>query len=282
MDDPEREWLDRQYDNRARVPNFRDHLEAWATGSAAWRARGGAALDLAYGASERQAIDLFRPVAERPPLIAFIHGGYWQALDRKDFSFVARPFVERGVATAVIGYDLAPAVALGEIVEQIQRALVFLHREGPALGLGSGRIVVAGHSAGGHLAAMALCTDWSAFDAPADLIGGVVAISGLFDLEPIRRCYLNEILNLDQAEARRLSPIAHQPRCSPVPVLIAVGGGESEEFLAQSAIYADHLRKQMNTIEHRVAGDLDHFQIVGRFGRAGHPLVERTLAMVGR
>lgn len=282
MTDAERAKLDAQYNNRLRVPAFQDHLDSFARDSAAYRAHGPALLDCAYGSSERQAIDLFRPTGGRPaPLMVFIHGGYWQALDRKVFSYVARPFVDRGAAVAVPGYDLAPAVSVGEIVEQIRRALLFLHREAGNLGVDGARIVVTGHSAGGHLAAMALATDWRAFATPADLIRGMVALSGLFDLEPIRRCYLNEVLGLDQADAQRLSPINLARPTTPVPVLIAVGGGESEAFLEQSGAYANYLRRSTSSIEHRVEPGLDHFEIVRQFGTAGQPMVERTLAMLG-
>jgi arylformamidase len=282
MEGRSRAWLDEQYDNRKRVPDFQTHLDAWARDSGDLRRRGPAMLDVAYGETKRQAIDLFRPDGSTPaPLMAFIHGGYWQALDRKDFSFVARPFLASGVACAIIGYDLAPSVSVGEIVEQVRAALVFLHRERVSLGVEASRILVAGHSAGGHLAAMALATDWTERGAPRDLIRGVVALSGLFDLEPIRQCYLNEVLGLEPAEARAQSP-NHIPVESEVPVLVVVGGAESEEFLDQSARYVSHLKNYVRSVEHRVEAGLDHFQIVGRFGMSDEPVVQRALAMLGR
>lgn len=283
MDDGERIRLDAQYNNRARVANFQEHLDAWAQQSAAFRRLAGGTLDVAYGPGERQAVDVFRPAGEAAaPLLVFIHGGYWQALDRKRFSYVARPFFERGAATAIVGYDLAPAVRVTDIVAQIRRALVFLDRARADLGIDGSGFVIAGHSAGGHLAAMALATDWQRLAARDGLIRGVVALSGLFDLEPIRRCYLNDVLGLDEAEARRLSPVHLPPPRAAVPVLIAVGGAESEAFLDQSARYARCLSQSINSVEHRVEPGLDHFQIAGRFGESGHPLVERTLAMLGR
>ncbi|HEX6143685.1 MAG TPA: alpha/beta hydrolase [Geminicoccaceae bacterium] len=283
MDPRERAELDAQYNNRARVPDFQRHLDACARDSEVFRARAaGALLDLAYGAGGRQAVDLFPPPGSggAAPLLVFIHGGYWQGLSRKDFSYVAAPFVARGAAVAVVGYDLAPEVEVGTIVEQIRAALIFLQREARGLGLDTGRIVVSGHSAGGHLAAMALATDWVARGGPADLLAGVVAISGLFDLEPIRRCYLNDVLGLDEAEARRLSPIRLDLPAD-VPVVVAVGGAESEEFLRQSQVYVEHLKSHLKKVEHRVENGLDHFTIVRRFGEPGHPLVGRTLGMLG-
>ena len=142
----------------------------------------------------------------------FIHGGYWQALDRKDFSFVAERLVEAGAAVALVGYDLAPAVDMDTIVGQIRAAIAWLYRNADAHGFDPDRICLAGHSAGGHLAAMALATDWTAFGLPADLVKGVCAISGVFDLEPIRLCYLNEVVRLDAEQARRNSPVLLPPQ----------------------------------------------------------------------
>jgi arylformamidase len=159
----------------------------------------------------RQAIDLFLPHGvSAAPIMAFIHGGYWQSRDRKDFSFVAGPWLERGVAVALLGYDLAPTVRMDAIVAEVRAGLAWLYRQAPAHGCDPTRLHVAGHSAGGHLAAVTLMTDWAGFGLPENMIKGVCAISGVFDLEPIRRCYLNEVVGLDTDEAHRNSPL-HQP-----------------------------------------------------------------------
>ena len=216
----------------------------------------------------------------RPPLLVFIHGGYWQSRDRKDFSFVAERLVEAGAAVALVGYDLAPAVDMDTIVGQIRDAIAWLHRYADAHGFDPERICLAGHSAGGHLAAMALATDWTASGLPADLIKGVCAISGVFDLEPIRLCYLNEVLRLDAGQARRNSPVLLPPRAR-CPVMLTVGERETEAFHRQSNAYADALRRADLACELVVQPDLDHFAIVMAMTDAANPAVRAISAWLG-
>jgi arylformamidase len=275
--------LDANYNLRAAVPEHPAWFERYAATSAAFRARWPGLLDLAYGDSPRQAIDLFLPESPqtpRPPLLVFIHGGYWQALDRKDFSFVAEPLVEAGAAVALVGYDLAPAVDMDTIVDQIRHAIAWLHRQAGAQGFDPERICLAGHSAGGHLAAMALATDWTAFGLPADLVKGVCAISGVFDLEPIRLCYLNDVLRLDAGQARRNSPVLLPPRAF-CPVMLTVGERETEAFHRQSGAYADALRRANLACELTVQPGLDHFAIVMAMTDAANPAVRAIRAQLG-
>jgi len=275
--------LDANYNLRAAVPEHPAWFERYAATSAAFRARWPGRLDLAYGDSPRQMIDLFLPQdpqPPRPPLLVFIHGGYWQALDRKDFSFVAERLVEAGAAAALVGYDLAPAVDMDTIVGQIRHAIAWLFRNAGAQGFDPERICLAGHSAGGHLAAMALATDWTASGLPADLIKGVCTISGVFDLEPIRLCYLNEVLRLDAGQARRNSPVLLPPqaRC---PVMLTVGERETEAFHRQSRAYADALRRANLACELAVQPGLDHFAIVMAMTDAANPAVRAICTRLG-
>jgi arylformamidase len=266
----DRAELDANYNLRAAVPEFQDWFDRYDRMSAELRARMPGRPDLRYGASERQAIDLFLPDAPDPPLLVFIHGGYWHSQDRKRFAFVAGPLVEAGAAVALLGYDLAPAVRVEQIVEQMRQGLAWLYHHGPELGVDRERLVIAGHSAGGHLAAMALATEWSARGLPAGLIKGVCPISGIFDLEPIRRCYLNDVLAMDEAEAARNSPIhlAPQTRC---PVVVAVGGDETPAFREQSRRYAERLAGHGVAGELMVRPGLDHFSIIAALGSGDDP-----------
>jgi arylformamidase len=279
---PDRATLDRNYNLRAAVPEFQTWFDRYAATSAGFRERWPGRLDLRYGDGPRQAIDLFLPAAaERPPLLAFIHGGYWQSRDRKDFSFVAEPLVAAGAAVALIGYDLAPAVGMDAIVAQVRAGLAWLHGNAARQGFDPGRIHVAGHSAGGHLTAMAIATGWQGgFGLPADLIKGAVAISGIFDLEPIRRCYLNEVVQMDEAAARRNSPL-HQPLGRPCPVVVAVGERETPAFHEQSRAYAERLEAAGWPCTLMVEPDLDHFAIVMTLGEAGAPIVQSMLRQLG-
>ncbi len=280
----DRATLDANYNLRAAVPEHPAWFERYATTSADFRTRWPGQLDLPYGDSARQVVDLFLPQAPQPsapPLLVFIHGGYWQAFGPKDFSFVAERLVEAGAAVALLGYDLAPAVDMDTIVAQVRDAIAGLYRSAGLFGFDRQRIGLAGHSAGGHLAAMALATDWpAAFGLPADLIKGVCAISGVFDLEPIRHCYLNDVLSLDAEQARRNSPMLLPPqtRC---PVTVTVGERETEAFHQQSRAYAEALSRHEVAGELLVQPDLDHFGIIMAMHDAANPAVRAICGQLG-
>jgi arylformamidase len=276
----ERAALDAQYNLRAAVPEHLAYFARYERESAALRAHWPGRLDLAYGPTARQAIDLFLPSEGPAPLLVFIHGGYWQSRDRKDFSFVAGPLLERGAAVALLGYDLAPQVRMDAIVAEIRAGLAWLYRHAPAHGCDPARLYIAGHSAGGHLAAMALATDWRTFGLPEDVLKGVCAISGMFDLEPISRCYLNEVVGLDEGEARRNSPIqlTLHGRC---PVIVAVGELETKAFHEQSRAFATRLERDGWPCQLLVQPDVDHFGIIMSMAQADAPLVQTLARQVG-
>jgi arylformamidase len=224
------EFVEREYNLRAAFPDHPHWFARWAADSAATRARLAATLNVRYGSGPKQTLDLF-PSAEPRGALLFIHGGYWRSLDKRDQSFVAAPLVAAGIGVAIINYDLCPDVTIAQIVEQCRQAVAWLRREGPRYGVPAQRLVVAGHSAGGHLAAMLVATDWAARGLPA--VAGAVALSGVFDLEPLVQAAINDDLKLDPARARALSPIQLRPRGA-VPLLVAAGADETSEFIRQS------------------------------------------------
>jgi len=276
----ERAALDAQYNLRAAVPEHLTYFARYERESAALRTHWPGRLDLAYGPTARQAIDLFLPRTRAAPLLVFIHGGYWQSRDRKDFSFVAGPLLERGAAVALLGYDLAPQVRMDAIAAEVRAGLAWLYRHAPAHGCDPARLHIAGHSAGGHLAAMALATDWRTFGLPEDMIKGVCAISGVFDLEPIRLCYLNEVVGLDEGEARRHSPL-HQALHGRCPVIVAVGELETKAFHEQSRAFAARLERDGWPSQLLVQPDVDHFGIVMSMAEADAPLVQTLARQMG-
>ena len=199
-----------EYNNRARVPENPELMAGWAKDAAAYREQR-APRRIAYGPGPRHVIDLFAGEGKNKeqsnaPLVVFIHGGYWQALDGSWFSHMARGLNAHGIGVAVSTYDLCPQVSVADIIMQMREAM----RELAKL---SGRLIVSGHSAGGHLAACMLATDWKAYDAslPPQLVAAAYAISGLFDLPPLVPTSINKALGLDEASARAASPLFWQP-----------------------------------------------------------------------
>ncbi len=236
-------WLDTQYDNRARVPDHRAVFERWRSASALARTQAGARLGLRYGEGEGEALDLFPPtvpVDGPAPVLVFVHGGYWRSLSKDDHSFVAPAFSAAGALVAVPDYALAPAVTVEHITLQLARAVEWVWRHAADFGGDPRRIVVAGHSAGGHAASMLLSCRWKqlAEDLPPQLVARALSISGLYDLEPLRHTrFLQPDLRLTPASVARLSP-AFFPR--PKGQLYAVAGAdESEEFLRQNRLIRD-------------------------------------------
>lgn len=223
--------LEAEYNNRARVPEHPQIIDCWQRDAAAWREASDCELDLVYGESDRSKLDLFHPTTGRhaAPVALFVHGGYWQALDRKFFSHMARGPNARGIAVAVASYDLCPDATVMDIVRQIRHACRWLWRRN------GGIVTVYGHSAGGHLAAAMVATDWQAEDPalPAGLVPAALAISGLFDLEPLVETSINGALGLTAETAREASPL-HWTPASGARLVAAVGGDESSEYLRQS------------------------------------------------
>ena len=229
------EWFDDQYNNRARIPGHPAILQHWSEASGRARSRHADMVEVAYGASPRERMDVYPTAAPHAPVLVYIHGGYWRALDKRDHSFVAPPFVHAGALVVLPDYDLCPAVSIEHIVLQMVQALAWVHRHAKDLGGDPQRIVVAGHSAGGHLATMLLACDWASVapDLPTDLVKAALSISGVYDLEPLRHApFLAPDLGLTAETAHRLSPAN---MAAPRGPLVTVGGAdESPEFLRQA------------------------------------------------
>jgi arylformamidase len=202
--------LEAEYNNRARVPEHPDIIAGWQRDAAAFRAAAGGELDLAYGDHARQRLDVFRSKDDQAgPMAMFVHGGYWVNFDKDHFSHMARGLEFHGVPMAVPSYRLAPEVKIRDIIEDMRRCCLFLWQRY------SRRLVVAGHSAGGHLAAAMLATDWKSLGAPEDLVTAGLGISGVYDLRPLIPIAMNASLRLDEPEARAAARCCGQPPPAP-------------------------------------------------------------------
>ena len=237
-------WLEAQYNARARVPEHAEVMARWAEASALVRREGAARLDLRYGDGEGETLDAFAPTAPRPggaPVLVFIHGGYWRSLDKRDFSFIAPAFNAQGALVLVPNYALCPAVSVEHVALQMAKMLAWVWRHAAELGGDPSRIALAGHSAGGHLAAMLLSCRWKELgaDLPAQPASGALSISGLFDLEPLRHApFLQADLKLSPASVARLSP-AFFARPKGARLYATVGLDESDEFIRQNRLIRD-------------------------------------------
>ena len=279
------QWLDAMYNNRARVPEHAAHLTRWAKESETARGRLSCQLDLPYSGKPGETLDIFPASGSRPektaPVLVFIHGGYWRALDKADHSFVAPIFTQAGVCVVVPNYTLCPAASIPQIVDQMVNALAWTWRHIADHGGDPARITVVGHSAGGHLAAMLLACDWAtrAPDLPHGLVKNALSISGLFDLEPIRHTPFLKDLNLTAEQVKQASP-SWLPGPAQGKLYSVAGGDESEEFLRQSRLIQQAWGAQTVPVCEALAG-LNHFSVLEALTEPSHRLHWLALELLG-
>lgn len=278
----DRTALDAQYNNRAAVPEHVEHSARWERAGAAALSELKHTLDLTYGPSDAERLDIFPAGTHAPaPVQVFYHGGYWMSRDKADFRFLARSFVPAGAALVLVNYGLIPTVDMGELVRQCRQALAWTRRHVVEFGGDPERIYISGHSAGGHLVAMLMATDWQSFaGAPADLIKGACAVSGVYDLEPIPLSYLNDTLHLDPETVDRYSPVRLSPCCR-APLAIAYGGGESDEFRRQSAEFHTSWSRQGVPCQLIECPGVNHFTILDEFADRSSLLGQAAMAQMG-
>jgi arylformamidase len=274
------EELDVQYDASRSVDDASTYTDFYVDQSRAARAELECRADIAFGPTLAERLDVFP--AERPdaPILIFVHGGYWRSRSRKEFSFVARGPVSAGVSVAVTDYALCPSVTIDEVVRQTRAAAAWVHTHACELGADPRRIHVAGHSAGAHLAAMLMATEWELdFGLPADLIKSGCLVSGLFDLAPIPYTWLQPSLQLTWGEVLRNSPIRQVPRVAG-PLIVSYGEAESAEFRRQGDDYMRAWRDGRLGGELLVQPGKNHYTVVEGFLDARSPLCRTLLAQI--
>ena len=281
-------WHDRMYNNRALVPDFADHFARWSAASEQARKTLPCQLDVRYGAGPNETLDVFPAVRPGAPVVVFIHGGYWRSLDKADHSFVAPALRDMEACVVVVNYALCPGTAevpvtIPDIALQMTHALAWVWRH---IGLHGGdrhNITVIGHSAGGHLAAMLLGCDWKdvGSDLPVNLVTKTMSISGLYDLEPVRKTpFVQADLRITPAQVRLASP-AKWPRPRQGVLYTVAGGDESAEFLRHNRLIHQAWGPKTVPVCEDLPG-LNHFSIVTDLTRAGSRLHTLTRQLIQR
>ena len=272
--------LELLYSHRHRIEGYDGYLERWPRESAAARERLELIPDVAYGRRAAERYDVF-PAGPRAPVHVFFHGGYWHSQDKHGFEFMAPAWVARGAAFVSANYPLCPTVTLPEIVESCRRCLAHVHDHAATWGGDPGRVFVSGHSAGGHIAACLVSTGWEDLGRgrPADLVKGGAAVSGVYDLEPMRFLEVNDTLRIDGATVRECSPLRTVPRTAG-PLLLAVGTGEGEEFARQQRDHGAAWRSAGLECREMVLDGENHFSIVDGLAREEAELFAAVCALM--
>ena len=274
-------WLDAEYNQRARHPEHVEIGARWQTASSlvqrleSWRS------DVRYGAADGETLDVYPTPHADAPVLVFIHGGYWRSSDKSLHGFIAPSFTTAGALVMIPNYALCPAVGIEHIALQMTRCLAWVHRHAAIYGGNPSRIVVIGHSAGGHLASMLLSCRWKDVDPslPAQLISGAMAISGVFDLEPLRYApFLKDDVQLTPSSVKRLSS-AFFPRPRK-PLFTAVGGEESAEFKRQAALIRDQWGPSRVPVCETIPG-ANHFTILHNLADPNGRLHRHALTLLG-
>jgi arylformamidase len=260
------EELERHFNPRAALgpENALREIARFAELSAATRARIAGEYDLRYGPAPKQTLDAHRPAAPNAPILVFIHGGFWRALDKSDHTFLAPGFVEAGALFVNLNYDLCPAVTLERIAQEAREGLIWVWRNAGRLGGDRNRLHIAGHSAGAHLCALLLAEDWTAHGLPADSIKGAALLSGIYETAVVPHISVNQEVRLDAAMAERCDALSRPPRAE-ARLLVTVGGDEPEGWRAQSEAYAASCCKAGGTPEVLTVSGANHFTLLHDF-----------------
>jgi arylformamidase len=266
-------WFETQYNARAAVPEHAEVFAAYQMSSRRTRLNRVCYLDVAYGDGALEAFDVFPASGTSHAVAIFIHGGYWRSRDKADFSFLADALCRAGFTLVVPNYALCPQASIEHIVRQMLKAHAWVYRNITSYAGHPARLLVCGHSAGAHLAAMMAACDWQRYepDLPPNLVKGALAISGIYDLMPLRRTSMNDDLRLDENAARVASPVTYRPSRS-VAIVTAVGSRESGEFRRQNGLLAEHWPHcRCETLE---VSDADHFTILQHLARSDGVLLQ--------
>jgi arylformamidase len=271
-----------EYNARGSVSDFDACVREYAELSCAAKAACVGIYDLKYGLAAAERLDLFpASTAHQPaPLFIFIHGGYWRSQTKEDAALMAKVFTDAGIAVATLEYTLLPRATLAEVVREIRSAVAWLYHNVEKFGVDPSKFYVGGSSAGGHLVGMLLASQWhDEFNVPSDLIKGAVALSGVFDIEPLCDIAPNEWLRLEPYQAKALSPIHLIPDTAP-PLILSVGGLETEGFKRQTQAFEAAWRDKGHAVLTISAPERNHFNLLSELSRSEQPLTQAIIQLI--
>lgn len=229
-------------------------------------------LDLPYGKEPLQTLDIFPSALQNSPILVFIHGGYWRALDKKSYRFIAEPFIKNNITVCIINYRLIPSVDMSALLNDVYTAVHWMQKKALDFNGNPNNIILSGHSAGGHLAIMTYLMN----EKLRSSIQGICSLSGIFDLSPIKNSYLNDVLNLSEYDVDAFSASNKDLSVLQCPVLLSVGSDETDLFIEESKkLYENHKSKALLT--YYEYDQLNHYQIIHQLGKKGNPLVDFIL-----
>jgi arylformamidase len=253
--------LEKEYSPSTCIRNYNELINEYGSKSKIAESTTTVIKDISYGKSKEECLDFFPAADKNSPLLVFFHGGYWQLLSKNESTFPAPHFVSSGINFAAINYTLAPQASIDEITEECRRSIIWLFNHADKLGMNPEKIFLLGSSAGAHLAAMLLLTDWDDYQLPSNAIKGATLLSGIYDLRPIAKTYINEPLVLNEQLAEGLSPLFLVQK-STTQIIISWGEHETSEFKRQSTDFANAWKKMGNTCTIFEEKNTNHFDIL--------------------
>ena len=271
---------ERQYNPRVAVTDHQEKTGWRAEQSEATRARWACELDIRFGPGPKETLDVFLARTPGAPVQVYFHGGYWRSGNKSDIAFVAEPFLEAGACVVLPNYDLCPDVTLAELLAQTRRAIAWTHNNIDRFNGSPERIFISGSSAGGHITAMAMARDWTVDGLPTDLIKGTTPITGVHDVEPLLHISVNNDIRLAPEDVASVNPMVNPPQ-GDYPVIVAVGGAETESWIQMSRDYAEICRSAGFHVTYLETPGKDHFTITADMGKSESPLARAMLAQMG-
>ena len=273
--------LNRQYDQRVLVPNANEYMARHNTLSEEVRARLKCRINVPYGPTPDEVVDIFPANKPGGPVAVYFHGGAWTRWHKDNNSYQAPTFVDHGISFVSVNFALVPRVTLDELVRQCRASVQWTHRNARSFGADPDKLYVAGHSSGGHVVGLLVVTDWARdWEVPADVIKGAVSVSGMYDLEPVRLSSRNEYLNLNDEAVDRLSALRQISTHMP-PMVIAYGEKEQIEFRRHSKDWAAELRRLGHTVTELDMPGNNHFDMAEELAKADSPVMREAFEMIG-